>query len=330
MRLLEKLFTPEHAELAAELRLTPEPPDEIAARLGKDARSVRTLLKEMTRRGLITAERSERGFAYGLMPFAVGIYEMQASTIDEELARLFEAYYQEAFGKVLTQAPQVHRVVPVQESVRADMEIAPYESAAGIVAQAKSWGVMDCICRKQQALIGQACGHPLDVCMVLADSPGVYDGHPVIRALTQEEALATLKRAADAGLVHSVSNTQRGHWYICNCCTCGCGILRGVVELGMANVVARSAFVNQVDADLCIGCGICVERCPFGALSLEGVAQLDPVRCVGCGVCIGTCPVTALSMVRRPADEVLPPPETSDEWRVVRAEARGLDLEQVL
>jgi len=40
----------------------------------------------------------------------------------------------------------------------------------------------------------------------------------------------------------------------------------------------------------CAGCGICVARCPSGALHLEGVARIDPDRCDHCGKCLGPCP----------------------------------------
>ena len=54
----------------------------------------------MARRGLIQAGRdADGGLGFGLMPFVVGIYEMQGTTIDAELARLFEDYYQQAFGR---------------------------------------------------------------------------------------------------------------------------------------------------------------------------------------------------------------------------------------
>ena len=328
LRLLAKLFSPEEAALTAQLGPALETVDQIAARTGGDRRALRVQLKGLARRGLIASGRAERGLGYKLLPFVVGIYEMQFATIDAELARLFEDYYRQAFGEMFAVQPLVHRVVPVGKSVQADIAVHPFESVAEIVAEAQSWGVVDCICRKQKALIGDPCDHPLDVCLVLRQSPGAFDGASSVRALTREEAMSTLQRAADAGLVHSVSNNQRGLWYICNCCTCSCGVLRGMADLGIANVVARSAFVSQVDGSLCIGCGICVEQCPFGALSLQDTAAVDRVRCVGCGICTLHCPSDALILVRRPSEEVMPTPVTEDNWGMERAIARGLPSEE--
>jgi len=118
------------------------------------------MLKSMALRGLISAERTEGGLGFGIMPFVVGFYERQVFTMDAEFARLFEEYYQSAPDAASPSKPPVHRVIPVGESVRAGLEVRPYESAADIVNGAQSWGVLDCICRKQQALIGKACGHP--------------------------------------------------------------------------------------------------------------------------------------------------------------------------
>jgi len=170
----------------------------------------------------------------------------------------------------------------VNESVRMDMEVRPFESAADIVNRAQAWGVLDCICRKQKALIGEPCEHPVDICMAFNQRPGAFDGNSTITALTREEAMVTLRRAAEAGLVHTVSNNQQGMSYICNCCTCSCGILRGMADLGIANVVPRSAFINQVDEELCVGCDLCMEQCKFEALSLDGVVHVSETRCVGC------------------------------------------------
>jgi ferredoxin len=166
--------------------------------------------------------------------------------------------------------------------------------------------------------------------MVLSQRSGVFDQSEVVRALNLKGAMETLQRAASAGLVHSVSNTQQDIGYICNCCTCSCGILRGMSELGIANVVARSAFVNQVEESLCVACDLCVDYCQFDALSLQEYAHVDELRCVGCGVCVPSCPEGALGLVRRPEAEVLPIAPRELDWMHARATARGLDISQVL
>jgi Pyruvate/2-oxoacid:ferredoxin oxidoreductase delta subunit len=330
LRLLAKIFTPEEAALAAQLRLTKESVTQIAERLGGETRTLRKQLKQMVRKGLIAWGRTDKDIVYGLLPFVVGIYEMQVGTIDAELAQLFEEYYQKSFGKSLTVKPQVHRVIPVQESVRMDMKVRPFESAADIVNGAQSWGVLDCLCRIQKELIGDPCHHPKDVCMAMSQQPGQFDNRPGIRSQTRDEALATLERAAEAGLVHSVSNNQEGLWYICNCCTCSCGILRGMSDLGIANVVARSAFVAQVDDSMCVVCEECLPYCQFDALSIDDTLVVSDLRCVGCGLCVQACFDDALTLVRRPEEEILTPPVSESDWQVDRARFMGLDIAEVL
>lgn len=331
LRLLAKLFAPAEAMLAAQLRLTLETPKQIAARIGGEPNELSKQLKAMAKRGLVGVERMEGGLGFRLMPFVVGIYEMQFSVMDAELARLFEDYYRQAFGKALTAQPQVHRVIPVREAVQEDIEVRPFENAVEILNEARAWGVLDCICRKQKSLIGEACEHPIDVCMTMSQIPDAFASSPTIRALTHDEALATLRRASEAGLVHTVSNNQEGLWYICNCCTCSCGILRGMADLGVANVVARSAFVNRVDDAYCIGCELCIPKCQFDALTIdEKIARVNETRCVGCGVCVLACDQDAMHLQRRPDDQVLPTPLTIMDWRAERATARGINLEEVI
>jgi heterodisulfide reductase subunit A-like polyferredoxin len=103
-----------------------------------------------------------------------------------------------------------------------------------------------------------------------------------------------------------------------------------MADLGIANVVARSAFINQVDEVLCLACGDCVSACSFKALSLAETAQVDGGRCVGCGVCVLVCPDSALALVRRPEEEIRPTPPTHAEWQAQRAQARQIDIRRVL
>ena len=48
-----------------------------------------------------------------------------------------------------------------------------------------------------------------------------------------------------------------------------------------------------VDSELCAGCGICVEVCPYEAREihpLTKIAVVKEVLCQGCGACVVACP----------------------------------------
>ena len=329
LRLLAKIFTPEEAVLAAIMTTKPEPHETIAARAGVEPRAAHRTLKNMVRRGLITMRRGEaasgtRGLHFALMPFVVGFYEAQLPRMDVEMAALFEDYFYATRG-IDTPGPSVHRVIPVGEAVRGEIEIHPFEQATAMIEAAKSWAVRDCICRTQQHLLDKGCDAPVENCLVFASVEGVFGSGGIDRAITKEEALHILGEAADAGLVHSVSNHREGHNYICNCCTCCCGVLRRVAEFAVPTAIARSAFRAQVNSELCTGCGACEDRCQFGALArLDGMATIDPLRCVGCGQCTLACPTGALSLTRLAEAEIEALPIDEAAWTVARLAQRPL------
>lgn len=66
--------------------------------------------------------------------------------------------------------------------------------------------------------------------------------------------------------------------------------------------VEKSAFVAELNEDLCRGCGRCFEVCMHGAIELreveDGMKQAHhmPIQCTGCGVCVSVCPSGALSL----------------------------------
>jgi heterodisulfide reductase subunit A-like polyferredoxin len=98
-----------------------------------------------------------------------------------------------------------------------------------------------------------------------------------------------------------------------------------MAELGIANVMASSAFINQVDETVCSGCEDCIKSCQFNALAMDGLqAKVNAVRCTGCGVCVLACSTGALGLVRRPEEEVLQVPVNHADWGTQRAEARGI------
>jgi ferredoxin len=246
--------------------------------------------------------------------------------MDRELAELFEQYFQEVQGGLVTGGPAIHRVIPVEEAVPAGVEIYPYEQATELLESAKAWGVRDCICRVQQRLIGKGCDRPVENCLVFAPVDGIFDRSETTRAISKEDALRILHEAEDAGLVHSPGNFRDGNYYICNCCTCCCGVLRNVAEFSAPTAIASSGFVAFVDEDTCAGCGDCLARCQFGALALEdGLCLVDAVSCVGCGLCVAVCPTGSLHLERRFEDDIPYLPVDAKDWMAERAKARDLD-----
>jgi len=60
----------------------------------------------------------------------------------------------------------------------------------------------------------------------------------------------------------------------------------------------------EIDKNLCIGCGKCLEICGFCALKIEeGKAVPDNERCISCGMCAGHCPVDAISVAETKEEE---------------------------
>lgn len=59
-----------------------------------------------------------------------------------------------------------------------------------------------------------------------------------------------------------------------------------------------------LDAARCVACGLCVDVCPFGCLSLGGgedgdyLLSLDEAACVRCGLCVDRCPAKAIDLAR--------------------------------
>ncbi|HIH69098.1 CoB-CoM heterodisulfide reductase HdrA2 [Methermicoccus shengliensis] len=62
-------------------------------------------------------------------------------------------------------------------------------------------------------------------------------------------------------------------------------------------VIEADAYTAVVDAEKCIGCGICESVCPSASIQLGGNpkrARVDGSTCIACGTCIASCPADAI------------------------------------
>jgi len=221
---------------------------------------------------------------------------------------------------IMKPQPALHRVVPAGGTVKSEA-ILPYDDVRALLLEEKTFTVNECICRLQQEQLGEKCAYPTGVCLSFSSR----ERAPQPGDLTQAEALALLDMTEQVGLVHTVSNVTEGVGYVCNCCGCCCGILRGITEYGLEHSVAAASYRAVVDADACTGCGICVERCQVKAIEMcDGVAVVDRSRCIGCGLCVTGCAPETVRLERLPDAQVLEPPEDFAAWEAARLANRGL------
>jgi heterodisulfide reductase subunit A-like polyferredoxin len=85
----------------------------------------------------------------------------------------------------------------------------------------------------------------------------------------------------------------------------------------MRGVVPMEAATAIVDPELCAGCGMCVEICPYGAPALDplwGVSRVNAVLCKGCGACAVTCPSKAIRLQHFTPDQILAQVEALVGW----------------
>ena len=132
IRILEKLFSEEEAELYLNLSMMLETPEAIAQRIGREPGAVAGLLERMFGKGLIFRLKKGDSAKYGAVPFVVGSFEYQLKDMDREFAELFDRYFLEAFGKEGLGQTAPLRTIPVNKSIDQLWPVAPYEDVKGM------------------------------------------------------------------------------------------------------------------------------------------------------------------------------------------------------
>ncbi|MCK5427957.1 MAG: CoB--CoM heterodisulfide reductase iron-sulfur subunit A family protein, partial [Anaerolineales bacterium] len=75
-----------------------------------------------------------------------------------------------------------------------------------------------------------------------------------------------------------------------------CGAAARVEGILSKNELEVEPLIAAVDEEICTGCSICVEICPYDARVYNErtkIAEVNEALCTGCGACIAACPSNA-------------------------------------
>jgi NAD-dependent dihydropyrimidine dehydrogenase PreA subunit len=296
MKILKKLFSPEHAELCLSLQKEPERVADIASRLGRDEGELANQLEDMAKRGLVFRNREGDDVLYKAYPFFVGIIEAQISKVDPELTRLVDEYFPTLGAAGLTLETKQMRVIPAGTAVDAKTTVASYNRMREIVSDEELIAVAPCICTQMAENRGNKCEHTTERCLAFGEHAQYYIDNGIARQIRKDELMNLLATVEEEGLVLCTSNTEKLS-ITCCCCPCCCGIVQGIKLLPQASLMANICYNARIDPELCVQCGDCIARCPMDAIA-EGdeAVEVSADKCVGCGVCVSVCPEEAISL----------------------------------
>ena len=214
---------------------------------------------------------------------------------------MFREDVEEVYRKAVT--------IPVDVEIEGEHCVLSYNTVKEILVNASRISLMDCICRTKRP----NCDKPLRTCIgvngkadkILSeknDDSGRFSKYNP-KEIGIKEALSVLEMSHEAGLVHMALTQNKDVKpedidYVCSCCTCCCSVLGGTIRYGFAPHLLNSTKISVTDEQTCNDCGICVERCQFGAREIvEGSLTFNPELCFGCGLCVSTCPIDAIKLV---------------------------------
>jgi Pyruvate/2-oxoacid:ferredoxin oxidoreductase delta subunit len=245
---------------------------------------------------------------------AIGIYELQAGKITKEFHADMRQYMDEGFAEaLLTPNTFQMRTIPINEEVLPERPIGTYDGARDLVMRSEGpFAVIPCVCRDGMDLEGQSCRQTdiRETCLLFGRYARNSLNRGLGRSLTREEMLGMLERANEEGMVLQPQNTQDPH-FICCCCGCCCAVLATANKLPKPAEYFDTNYYAEIDEELCSECRYCRDRCQMDAfLPGDGPSRIDLSRCIGCGLCVETCPGGAIRLHEK--EEVRTPPKTQN------------------
>ncbi len=337
MPMITSFISPEEALFLTGFPQSSKSLEEIAALKEMDLAELTQTVKALCRKGLIYEGNRNGSIRYRLWtamemfvraPFWSGRDEEPQRT----MAHHSNKYYMD--GWYDQHKPFVHqelRSIPINATIDDITGIMPFEDILKVVDNYEYYSVSHCPCRGRHKLDPdyEESSAPSEVCLHFDELGRYCVEYGLGREITKEETLEILKKAADAGLVHGVSNMLENPDTICNCDIEFCTYFKPYHQLNHDKSMDPSNYLALPKTETCKACGMCVKRCPMDAIQLKFSPQannkfrkapeIDAQVCIGCGVCVHKCKTKSLTLQRK--ETITHPPKNLREFVQLNAMA---------
>lgn len=340
-QILGYLFSEEEALVASRFPLQEATIGELCRATGVEQKKLLILLESMAEKGLVMDLQYGKTTYYMLMPGLIGFFEFtfmkqRADLPVAELARLMTEYLyddpEQGQAKEFFGSPtQLTRTLAYEEYIPVSSVVTPYESARAIIQNASFGAVGQCYCRHKKNHLGENCKKdaPTEgICISLGKAAEFMTRRGFAEKRSKEELLQIIDLAREHNLTHITDNIRHKPSFICNCCSCCCELLGGVLQ-GYTNGIAKAGFTLEVNRESCLGCGKCAKTCNVEALELSGPVRektrtllINGDICLGCGACISACQTESLNLT--PVDRPPTPERRKDLFVKILKEKRRL------
>lgn len=316
-RILAKLASLEQAKIIREL---PAPAEDIAKKLNLDKSAVDRHLQELMERGLVFPTRKGPQMARTIEQIhdaALGNpkYDRQ---LGDEYFDLFAEFMdhevlEEMIKTYVTPDGPRFRIIPRWKSIQNVPGVLPGENILEIIHKQETLALLNCPCKREHRK--RNCGVPLQVCINVGRTAQYNINRGAGRKITTAEALRVIEETDQYPMVHLSLNQAEVNQLVCNCHRCCCSPMVHMFSQKahkLTEGIAKSRFEAAVDPQKCKACGVCLAKCQFGAVRIEGdsatVAKhsfVDREKCMGCGSCVVSCRSGARSMkLVRPPEHI--------------------------
>lgn len=234
-----------------------------------------------------------------------GAFELPLLDLFHILDKVFKINSAKLIGSKIFRGRWGSKVVPLDKNFSPETKFLPSEEIMNIIERSNVQGIAWCYCRTRAKQRGEkVCDHPLYTCIhvglgkALKEIPYRSEN---LKKVSKNEIKELLDYAEKNGLVHQLIYFGNPQYYyvICQCCPCCCEVMKNFLKYGAPQMV-KSEFIAVTDESACQNCGVCIERCYFGARKIKnGTLKFDPIRCMGCGLCVSVCPENAIVLERK-------------------------------